>query len=326
MSALLDDAELVARIFAHIDAGTTDRGTTTWREPAENVIHTFNTLRPGQLRGITPFAPSVIIARDMGDYTGAELDAAKMGAKWLGMVKAADPATFQASRPGVLGHSFAEEREDIDWLENATIEYLRPNEDITFAPSSGRPGDSFDRFIRFCWLMVAVTMDLPYEILSGDYTQINYSTSKASRNDFAIFLAPHHFRMEHHFTRPVFRRWLAHQALMGKDYMRGYYLNPWRFERAMWIPAGMPTVDPLRDGKAMIDLIAAGLKSPQQAILENGGDPEEVVAQNAAWVELCKLHGVNPASGNVSTSLANNPAKLGASEEGDDFEKQNKEF
>ena len=303
------------------------RSFNTWREPAENVIHTFNTLRPGQFRGITPFAPSISIARDMGDYTGAELDAAKMGAKWLGMVKTNDPLAFQGARPpGTVGQGgYSEEREDIDWLENATIEYLRDNEDIVFAPSSGRPGDSFDRFIRFCWLMVAVTMDLPYEILSGDYTQISYSTSKASRNDFAMFLAPHHFRMEHHFTRPVFRRWLAHQALMGKDYMRGYYLNPWRFERAMWIPAGMPSVDPLRDGKAMIDLIAAGLKSPQQAILENGGDPEEVVAQIAAWVELCKLHGVNPSTGDVSTSLANNPAKLGAPEQGDESAQKKEE-
>ena len=36
MSALLNDAELVERIFAHIDGKTTDRGTTVWREPAEN--------------------------------------------------------------------------------------------------------------------------------------------------------------------------------------------------------------------------------------------------------------------------------------------------
>lgn len=36
MSALLNDAELVERIFAHIDGKSTDKGTTVWREPAEN--------------------------------------------------------------------------------------------------------------------------------------------------------------------------------------------------------------------------------------------------------------------------------------------------
>ncbi len=36
MKPLLNDAELVERIFAHIDAKSTDTGTTVWREPAEN--------------------------------------------------------------------------------------------------------------------------------------------------------------------------------------------------------------------------------------------------------------------------------------------------
>ena len=36
MSAPLSDADLVDRIFAHIDTQSTDTGTTVWREPAEN--------------------------------------------------------------------------------------------------------------------------------------------------------------------------------------------------------------------------------------------------------------------------------------------------
>ena len=70
--------------------------------------------------------------------------------------------------------------------------------------------------------MVAICMDLPYEILSGDYTSINYSTSKASRNDFAMFLVPHQFRAEQHLIRPVFRRWLDCEALT-QDYLPGYW-------------------------------------------------------------------------------------------------------
>lgn len=36
MSALLDDAELIDRILAHVDARSTDKGTVVWCEPAEN--------------------------------------------------------------------------------------------------------------------------------------------------------------------------------------------------------------------------------------------------------------------------------------------------
>jgi capsid protein len=83
----------------------------------------------------------------------------------------------------------------------------------------------------------------------------------------------------------------------------------------MWIPAGMPSVDPLRDGKADIDAINAKLKSPQQVILARGDDPEEVLMQHGAWIALCEQYGVDPSAAGIDTTLANNPAKLGAAEE-----------
>lgn len=128
-----------------------------------------------------------------------------------------------------------------------------------------------------------------------------------------MFLVPHQFRAEQHLIRPVFRRWLDCEALT-QDYLPGYWQDKSRYQRAMWIPAGMPSVDPLRDGKAQIDGINAGILSPQMVILGDGRDPEEVVEQRAAWARLCAEHGIDATTGAVSTSLANNPAKLGASE------------
>lgn len=285
-----------------------------WREPAANVIHGFHQLAPGQLRGVSPFAPAILLARDMGEYTGAEVDAAKMAAKWLGFVKSQDPALSQAVRG--LGAS-VERRDKLENVENAVMEYLNDGEDVTFAPGAQRPGDAFERFCRFVLRMVAITVDLPYEILSGDYQGINYSTSKASRNDAAMLLAPQIFRLEQHFSRRVFNRWLDHEALT-QAYLKDYWQRPDDYRRAMWIPAGMPSVDPLRDGKAAIDAVAAGLASPQMVILGQGHDPEEIVEQRAAWAQLCAANGVDATTGGVSTALANNPANLGAVETMDD--------
>lgn len=282
----------------------------TWREPARNVLHGFQCLRPGQLRGVTPFAPAILMARDMDDYANAELGAAKMAAKWLAFVKSQDPAASQLVR----GFGGDGRRDDIEDLEDLTIEYLNNNEEMQFAPPTQRPGDSFDRFVKHTLRMVAICLDIPYEILSGDYTGINYSTSKASRNDFSMFLMPHQFRAEQHFIRPAFKRWLDCEALT-QDYLPGYWQDPERYQRAMWIPAGMPSVDPLRDGKAQIDGVQAGLLSPQQVILGDGRDPEEVVEQRAQWLRMCADAGLDATTGGVSTSMANNPAKLGAVEQ-----------
>ena len=282
------------------------------RCPASDIIHLFSTLRPGQLRGVTPFAPAILLAHDLGDYTGAELDSAKLAAKWLGFVTSPDIEGFQAAR-GIRGAA-ATDTGRVENLENAIIEYLRSGEKVEFAPSPNRAGDSFDRFVKFVLRFIAIASETPYEILSGDYSGINYSTSKAIRNDFQVSLYPRKFRMERHFYNRVFRRWLAIEALSA-DYLSGYWEDPDRFAASMWIPAGTPSVDPQRDGKAAIDAIKAGLTSPQQVIMGNGQDPEEVLAQNVEWAARCRKAGISFDLSGIDTSLASNPAAVAAADD-----------
>ena len=74
------------------------------------------------------------------------------------------------------------------------------------------------------------------------------------------------------------------------------------------------TANDLKLWRVPLDGINAGILSPQMVILGDGRDPEEVVEQRAAWARLCAAHGIDATTGAVTTGLANNPAKLGASE------------
>jgi len=274
--------------------------------PADEMVHVYQVLRPGQLRGVTPLAPAILVARAMADYTQAELDASKMAAKYMAFVTTPDPAMFQASR-GIVGRSGSTPDKPIEDLENSIIEYLRPGEAINFASPTTRPGDAFDRFCKYAARMIAVSIDVPYEILSGDYTGVNYSTCKAARGDTQLLLRPHHFMMRR-FAMRVFRRWLDTEAVLHPSDFPGYWTARELYSPALWIPAGVPSVDPQRDGRAHIEAIAAGLESPQQAILADGRDPEEVVAQIAEYQQMLKAAGIT--LGKVSSSLSNNPAAL----------------
>ncbi len=278
------------------------------RVPAADVAHVFQTLRPGQLRGVTPLAPAIMVAHYMAEYEEAELSAARMAAKYMALVTTPDPALFQAARMGgrIAGmKDGGEGPQKLEHLENAIIEYLRPGEQISFAQSN-RPGDSFDRFSKYASRMVSVAIDVPYEILSGDYSGINYSTSKASRGDAQMLLSPHKAMMQR-FCARVFRRWLDMEALT-QPYMPAYFRRPELYTGALWIPSGMPSVDPQRDGRADIDAIAAGLASPQQVIIRNGGDPEEVLLDLKAWQDRKEALGVQ--TGEPSTALAHNPSAV----------------
>jgi capsid protein len=87
---------------------------------AENVIHDFETRRPGQRRGVSPFVTAVLIAHDLGDYLDATIDTAKLAAKYLEIVETPDVAGFQnlRSTPG----QGANQGKKIEHLENAIIE------------------------------------------------------------------------------------------------------------------------------------------------------------------------------------------------------------
>jgi lambda family phage portal protein len=275
---------------------------------ADHMLHGYDLLRPDQLRGVSPFAPAIILADNMYDYTEAELDAAKMAAKWLGVVKSPDPSLFQLRRDEYGGNSLSRDR--IMAIENATMEYLEPGEDITFMAAPNRIQDSFDRFVSYVLRMIGAVIGVPYEVLSGDYQGINYSTARMSRQDYHMILEPERFWLERTFNRPVFREWLKWTALTEPNILPNYFKDPGRYEKAIWITAGMPSPDPQKEGRADIDNIAAGLDSPQAAILRNGGDPEQKLAEIAEWNAQCEELGLKFDPSNAVTAMQTNPAAL----------------
>ena len=53
------------------------------RVAAEDLLHDFEMIRANQVRGVSAYAPAVLLARDLDDYIGAEVDAAKLASKFL---------------------------------------------------------------------------------------------------------------------------------------------------------------------------------------------------------------------------------------------------
>lgn len=274
--------------------------------PAENVVHGFEMLRPQQLRGVSPFAPGVLIANDLATYLDAEIDAAKLAAKWLAIVKKNDPGMAQMNLPTQTA-SNGTDIQKIEELENAIIEYLRPGEDITFA-SSNRPGSTFQPFVRLILTMLSITTGAPYELVSGDYQGLNYSTGRIVRNDFSQQLRPISSRHVRQFAIPTVTTAIDMAVLTGKLTLPGYWQNPRRYWASEWQPPGMDAVDPLREAKGQIESISYGLKSPQEVARERGRDLEDIYKEIQSARELAKEMGLEFTSAN--TSEKNNPAAI----------------
>lgn len=280
--------------------------TKTQRIPAEFVIHNFQTLRPGQLRGVSPFTTAILIAHDLGDYLDAEIDGAKMAAKYLAIVETGDIGGFQKSRTST------EENKKIESIENAIIEYLRPGEKINFAQHN-RPGGAFEGFTKFCLRMVAVATDTTYELLSGDYDGVSFANLKGIRSDYAVMLKPHQTRHIKHVSQIITRDIIHWSVLSGKINLPGYNKEPRHYWAGVFTPPGIESTDLLRDGKAAIELIQACLMSPQEIVASRGRDFEEVLDEIAEAKKLMEAADVPfEKLFSIPTGMQNNPAALGA--------------
>lgn len=277
------------------------------RVPAADVIHGYVMQRPGQLRGISPFAPGVLAALDLGEYLGAEIEGAKMAAKYLAFIESPDLSGFQNLRGVDPGPD-----PRFETLQNAVIEYLRPGEKINLA-SHQRPGTNFDPFVRLVLRMLSVTTGVPYELLSGDYTGLNYSSMRVVRNDLTQLLRVPQSRMISHLCMPVLKEVLHQAVLAGKLTLPGYWADPSRYFKAKWVSPGMESIDPLRETKAHVDQLCNLLRSPQEIAAARGRDLEEILDEIKEAERMISERGLSLSE--VSTALAGNPAAVAKEQE-----------
>ena len=274
--------------------------------PADQVMHGFDTLRPQQLRGISPFAPGVLLAQSLADYMESEIDGAKMAAKWLALVTRENPSAIQQAI-STISYNDDGSLKRIEELENGIIEYLRPNEKVEFA-SHNRPGVTFAPFVRLILTMLSITTGAPYELISGDYQGLNFSTAKIVRNDFSQQLRPISVRHIRQFCMPAVKTAIDMAVLTGKLTLPGYWQNPRRYLECEWQPPGMDAVDPLREAKSQIEAISYGLKSPQEVARERGKDLQDIYNEIKAAQDMAKDMGLVFES--AATADKNNPAAV----------------
>jgi lambda family phage portal protein len=287
----------------------------TERVPAEQILHGFQCLRPGQLRGISPFVTAILIAYSLDDYMNAEIDTARLAARYLAFVRSPDIATFQGLR------TETKDNKKIESIENAIIEYLQPGEDIILAQSN-RPGGNFEPFVKFVLRMVAVATDVTYELLTSDYDAISYSNLRGIRNDFAATIKPHSQRHILHFTKPVVEDIITYAVASGRLNLPGFWQNPRVYFKGTYTPPGMESIDPLRETSAWIDAIRAGLRSPQEIAAARGRDYEEIINEIAEAKRLAEEKGLSwEALYGIKTPLQTNPANLTGPESQSDKQK-----
>lgn len=237
------------------------------------VCHLYRQERPGQNRGKPWLTPVLSLFKDMSEYQEAELVAARVAACFALFVTKNDAAW--AMFANLQSTNDAGQR--IEGLEPGMIEYLEPGETIsTFNPQ--RPGVTFDMFMIRLLRAIAAAMDLPYEIVARDYSQVNYSSARA-----AILEARKLFRVyQQWFARSfcqVFWDWVMEWAwLQGRLPVADFYGKRRALLRTAWFGDGWEWVDPVKEVQASIDAIDANLTTLSEELALRGRDLDETLA------------------------------------------------
>ena len=282
-----------------------------------DALHSFRTLRPGQLRGISPLVTSVMMARDIGEYIGAEVEGAMMAARWLAKRKTSKAA---GQMPGLIKPKGVDDGTRLQELGYNIIELLSPGEDLELV-SHDRPGSRFESTVNLMSRFIATASGLTHELVTGDYKGINYSNLKGIRSDLLQQIRPEQHRFARQFCFPIAARWLDAMALQGKIELPDYWQRRTYYHSCIrWGWPEMPGVDELRQMKALLMSFKAGVFAPQDELAKRGLDAEETLRKIKSFQKLAEELEVDLDWGGSSTSLQNNPAALGAEESttGDD--------
>lgn len=271
------------------------------RVPASDVIHVYTVERPGQLRGVPWLAAAIAKLNDFDDYDDAILVQQKIAACFSAFVQDFDGT---ASPIGDLVEDTTGNTDPLEELQPGHIAHLAPGKTITFA--SPPPVSDHQTFTSTNLRRIAATLGVTYEDLTGDYSQVNFSSARLAR--LAHWGNVETWRWQlliPQFCDGVFG-WFAELAQAVEDW-------PER-PRAEWSPPPMAMIEPDKEGLAYTRLIRSGVMTLSQAIRERGEDPAAHLAAIAADnAELDRL-------GIVLDSDARNTTAAGMLQTDDDAE------
>jgi lambda family phage portal protein len=260
------------------------------RVDVSDVLHVFRRDVPGQQRGASWFAPVVLRLHDYDASTDAQLVRQKVAALLCGFVtnlngEATPPAFADGSPDGLGGLTGG--------LEPGVMKVLGPGEDVKFSAPADL-GQEAVEFLKLTAREIAVGCGLPYEIVSGDLSNVNFSSIRAGLVEWRQRCeALQYSVLAFQALRPIWRRWLTLEVMSGRVYAPGFFNDPESWLSVQHMPPKTPWVDPKADAEAEVTAINAGLLSRRQALAARGYNVEDVDAEIAADNERAARLGLN---------------------------------
>jgi lambda family phage portal protein len=269
------------------------------RVPADQVLHLFKPLRPGQIRGRPWLTPGLVKAYEYDQYTDAEIVRKKGAAMFMAWITKKLGIGDEGSLPGVVEEgATADETGSVDVvMEPGTVPVLPEGFEVQFN-NPADVGPNFEAFSYRAILELCAAWGLPYHSITMDTSKANYSSLRAALLEVKRRIEQFQNEvMIYQMCRGVWQWWFPTAILAGAFSVPGYASNPRNYLRCIWRTPKWDWVDPLKDVQAEKSAVDAGFKARSAVIEERGEDPEIVDEQIAADQAREKRLGISFAVG-----------------------------
>lgn len=228
---------------------------------ALDCFHIFRQGATGAQRGQTWLSSVLLPLKELQEYLEASLVKAKVSALFAGFVRSPEGSNILLNGA-------------VPTLEPGSMTRLMPSEEVSFSDPPDFTG-SFDPFVRCQLRRIAAGMGIPYEMLSGDSSQITFASGRHGLLEFKRNIeAVQWLLMIPRLCEPVLARWASLAVNLG--------LIAAAPKRERWIAPSLEMLDAGAELRAKVGEIRNGLTSRSEAVAGRGWRVEDIDAEIAA--------------------------------------------
>lgn len=253
-------------------------GLTSSPVPASEVLHVFERQRT-QMRGVPWGTPAFANIQDLADYEYAEGIRKKLEASAVGVVTTDDEAEMGVNRdPNATTSDFPQPPgmfdtygNPVERFEPGMFVYARGGKEISF--NSPATVGGFNEYKVSQLRSIAAGFRVPYELLSGDLSQVNFSSIRSGLLEFRRFTTAVQWQILIPLMLQPIWEWFCEAAYLAGELKEQHVPVEWSTPRFEW-------VNPADDVAADLMAIRSGLRSWDDVVSEGGRDPA------AVWKEI----------------------------------------
>lgn len=252
------------------------------RVPAELVIHLYEPLRAGQLRGVPHLTQALVKLRELDKFNDATLLRQQIGNLFAAYITRGDGDGGEFNAITGLATTDTSGGKPVVGIEAGTVHELGAGEKMEFSKPPDPPA-TYAAFNKQHLMAVATATGVPYEVFSGDMTGLNDRVMRVVLHEFRRYIqGRQHHIVAFQVCRAIWTAWLTRAYLsdaltFGLDYLT----DPQSYEAVKWMPQGWPYIHPVQDVQAAEAAIRAGFTSRSAVVSEQGEDAEVIDEEQA---------------------------------------------